>query len=305
MANSNSAKPAKVHSLALPALLLGATAIGMAPIFVRLSEVGPVATAFYRLLLALPLLGLWWAWERRAQPTPRPKLDRQTRRWLIAAGVCFAGDLGVWHWSLMLTSVANATLLTNLAPVFVAAISLWFFRERVSGRLLLALIVALAGAALLMGQSLAFDRTRLLGDALGLCTAVFYAGYIVSVVRLRSSVSTATVMFVSGLITAAVLLPFALASGEDIWPELWQGWAVLLGLAIVSHVGGQGLIAWALAHLSAAFGSVSLLWQPVAATLFAWLVLRESIGVLQALGGVLVLAGIFLARRAELQRRMS
>ena len=74
---------------------------------------------------------------------------------------------------------------------------------------------------------------------------------------------------------------------------------------MVSHVGGQGLIAWALAHLSAAFGSVSLLWQPVAAALFAWLLLHESLGAWQMTGGIIVLAGIYLARRASYARQAS
>src|SRR5687767_13575938 len=100
------ARSASVHPLALPALLLGATAIGLAPIFVRISDVGPITTAFYRLFLALPVLGLWWWFERGKRA---PSFDASTWRWLFVAGLCFAGDLSVWHWSILTTSVANAT----------------------------------------------------------------------------------------------------------------------------------------------------------------------------------------------------
>ena len=288
--------------LAFPALLLGATAIGLAPIFVRLSETGPVATAFYRMFLSLPVLGIWlWA-ERRRRRAP-PTSDRQIRSWLIAAGLCFAADLAVWHWSIRITTVANATLLANLAPLFVTLASWTLFGQRFRASFLVGMAIALAGAFVLMGASLGFGRARLLGDLLGVLTAVFYAGYIVSVARLRVGVSTATVMFGSAAVSAAALLPLALLSGENLVPVSGNGWLVLAALAVVSHAGGQGLIAWALAHLSAAFGSVSLLWQPVAAALFAWLLLHESLGAWQMAGGVIVLAGIYLARRASYARR--
>lgn len=291
--------------LAFPALLAGATAIGLAPIFVRLSETGPVATAFYRMFLALPVLGVWWWTERHRRGTPPTATHRRIRCWLIAAGLFFAADLAVWHWSIRITTVANATLLANLAPLFVTLASWAIFGQRFRTGFLVGMAVALGGAFVLMGASLGFGRARLAGDLLGMLTAVFYAGYIISVTRLRAGVSTATVMFWSAAVSAAALLPLALLSGENLLPVSTNGWLVLLALAVVSHAGGQGLIAWALAHLSAAFGSVSLLWQPVAAALFAWLLLHESPGAWQAAGGIIVLAGIYLARRASYARQAS
>ena len=139
----------------------------------------------------------------------------------------------------------------------------------------------------------------MLGDGLGLATAVFYAAYMLAVKKLRADFSTATVMAWSTAAGAIVLLPLALISGESIVATTAAGWGVLLALALISHVGGQGLIAYALAHLPAAFSSVSLLLQPVAAALLAWLILSEALGLLQALGGAVVLAGIAIARRGS------
>lgn len=284
--------------LAFPALLLGATAIGLAPIFVRLSELGPVATAFHRMFLALPALGLWWWLEQRgARATPVPG----RARWLVAAGLFFAADLAVWHWSIRITTVANATLLANFAPVFVAVAGVWLFGERIGQRFVGGLVLALGGAVILTSQNLAFHPERVVGDALGLLTAVFYAGYIVSVARLRSVASTATIMFLSSAVCAAALLPVALLSGENLVTGDWRGWSVLFALALVSHVAGQGLIAWALAHLGAPFGSVSLLWQPVAAALLAWALFGEALGHVQIAGGALVLAGILVARQRHVR----
>lgn len=285
---------------ALMALFSGAIAIAFAPIFVRLSQVGPSATAFWRMSLALPALWLLSGLERRGATQPRRAVSSFDYRRLAAAGLFFAGDLAFWHWSIKFTSVANATLLANFMPIFVTLGSWLLFNQRVSAKFILSMLVAFAGTILIVGVSFSLSLQRLWGDGLGLITAVFYAGYILSVKRLRSQFSTATVMAWIGLVTSIVLLPVTLAFGESLLPVDIRGWLVLVGLALVSQVGGQGLIAFALAHLPASFSSLTLLVQPVMAAVFAWLILAESIAPLQATGGILVLAGIFFARRESL-----
>lgn len=278
---------------ALAALFAGAIGIAFAPIFVRWSEVGPVATAFWRLFLALPLLAPWAGLEKRRKPAGA------ARGWPMAvlAGLFFAADLAVWHWSIRLTSVANATFLANLAPVAVTLGAWALLGERARPVFFAGLLLALAGAALLMGANLGGPGAVLLGDGLGVLTAVFYAGYQLCVKRLRDSQSTARIMLASGAACAASLLPAALAMGETILPASATGWLVLLGLAVVCQFAGQSLIAWAVAHLSASFSSVSLLVQPVAAAVFAWLLFGEALAALQWFGAAAVLAGIWLARR--------
>jgi drug/metabolite transporter (DMT)-like permease len=107
-------------------------------------------------------------------------------------------------------------------------------------------------------------------------------------------------MAVTSSVTALALLPAAIASGDVLLPQTASGWSILLGLALISHAAGQGLIAYALAHLPASFSAVSLLLQPVLAALFAWTLLGEALGVMQLAGGVVVLTGIALAQRASL-----
>ncbi len=282
--------------IALAGLFAGATGIGFAPIFVRLSEVGPVTTAFYRLLLALPVLWLWWAVSARGNPQAAKPQTRADAVGLVMAGLFFAGDLAIWHFSLRFTSVANATLLPNFAPVFVTLGGFLLFRERVSRRFLLGMAVALAGACVLMGDSVRLSLSNAFGDVLGLITAIFYAGYILAVGRLRARLSTATIMAWSGTVTCAALLPLAFVSGESLQPASIDGWLVLIGLALFSHAGGQSLIAYALAHLPAAFSSVALLLQPAVAALLAWLLLAEPLGPLQGIGAIIILTGIVLAR---------
>jgi len=281
---------------ALGALLVGAACIALSPIFVRLSEAGPTATAFWRVALAVPVLWLLYFFKRG------PATRRYSGKWplLLAAGFAFAGDLGFWHASVQLTSVANSTLLANLASIFVT-LAAWIFLQQKPTRLFLAgLGAALVGVGLLVHTSLAFSSTGLAGDALGVLTAMFYAGYILAVKGLRDrGETTLYLMAVTSTITALFLFPVALATGETLLPATAFGWWILIGLALISHAAGQGLIAYALAHLRAAFSSVSLLFQPVMAALFAWVLLSEALVPLQLLGALVVLAGIYLARRGS------
>ena len=278
---------------ALGALLLGAVAIGSSAIWVRLSETGPVATAFWRTALAVPFLSLWaLSGPRRANATPR------TRRGLLAAGVYFAGDLAFWHLSILWTSVAAATLLANLAPIFVTLAGWLWLKERVTGRFVLGLATSLGGVALLISADFGTSARALAGDALGLVTALFYAAYLLQIKRLRAELSTARIMAWTSLLTATALLPVAWILGERTLPITLAGWGVVLGLALVSQVAGQSLIAYGLAHLPASLGSVSLLVQPVCASIFAWAILGESIGTLQIAGGCAALIGIRMAHRA-------
>lgn len=281
---------------ALGALLAGATFIALSPIFVRVSEAGPTATAFWRVALAVPALWILY-WLKRA-----PRTRRYSGKWLllVAAAFAFAGDLAFWHTSIKLTSVANSTLLANLASIFVT-LAIWIFlRQRPTPLFLAGLAAALAGVLLLVRTSLEFSATGLLGDALGVVTAMFYAGYLLAVKGLRDrGETTLHLMAVTTTLTAILLFPVALATGEPMLPQTATGWWTLIGLALVSHAAGQGLIAYALAHLPAAFSSVSLLFQPVMAALFAWLLLSEPLAPLQVAGGLIVLAGIYLARRGS------
>jgi drug/metabolite transporter (DMT)-like permease len=286
----------RAQRIALGALIAGALAIAFAPIFVRLSEVGPVATAFWRLTLSLPVLWIWLALEPKSGTRARRPSGWSDYARLTGAGLFFAGDLAVWHWSLNFTSVTNSTLLANFAPIFVTLVSWLVFKERFTRTFLAGLALAIAGAVVLMGRSFQLSQAHLLGDAMGLATAMFYGGYILAVGRLRAEFSTATIMTWSGVVTAVALLPLALLSGEALIAPTAAGWAVLAGLALLSHAGGQSLIAYALAHLPATFSSISLLIQPAAAALLAWALLGEALGPLQAIGGGIVLAGILLAR---------
>ena len=281
---------------ALLVLVAGSIAIGGSPIFVRLSEVGPMVTAFWRVALALLPLLVWMRLSPQPQATARPQtmLDRF---YLALPGVFLAADLAAWHLSLHITSVANATLLSNMAPVFVTLASWLLFRTRVSPVFLAGLALAIAGVVILKGGPTALGDGQVKGDLIAIVAAVFYAGYILTVGRLRSRFPTLTIMLWSTASATVCMAAVGLVTEGVFLPMTLFGWAMLFGLAFLTHAGGQGMIAYALAFLPPAFSSLTLLLQPVVAAILAWLVLKEPVGAMQAVGGVIVLCGILLARR--------
>jgi drug/metabolite transporter (DMT)-like permease len=312
--------PSSMHRLAFASLLMGAVGIAFAPLFVRWSEVGPSATAFHRVLLALPFL---WAWQASRLPVPARSesgdgVQNPTRNgpaevpgnsgdgkpgftwWLLLPGAFFAADLALWHWSIRLTSVANATLFANLAPIVVMIIARFLFQEQIRPRFLLGLVLSLGGAALVVGSSFGLTQRHVLGDLFGLATALFYAGYMLSVKFVRRTHATLVVMIWSSLAAAPLLLLISALTRETLLPVSGTGWLVLFGLALVSQVGGQGLIAYAFRHLPASFSALSLLIQPVVAAALAWLILSEPLTPLQAVGGLVVLMGIAVASRTAI-----
>jgi drug/metabolite transporter (DMT)-like permease len=290
------ADDSRARTLAFAALLAGATCIGTSALFVKVSEAGPVSTAFWRVFLALPFLWAWaWMDSRGA-----PAIQTGQRKLLFAAGFFFTGDLAVWHWSIVLTSVANAVLLANLAPIFVTLAAWWWWHKKPTLMFLAGLAAALSGVLLMIGGDFSHSGGRaLLGDALGVVTAMFYAAYQLTVTRLRGTISTARIMAVSSVVTTALLLPMAWFSGEVFFPVSGVGWAKLFGLALISQVAGQSLIAYAMAHLPNTLSSVGLLLQPVMASLFAWILLGEILGTIAIAGAALVLIGIRIATQAE------
>jgi drug/metabolite transporter (DMT)-like permease len=289
--------PRTTSAFAFAALLSGGIAIGFAGILMRLSDVSPLASAFWRMALAAPVLWIW-AWTVQADDQAAERRTGFSLA-LLLAGIYFAGDIGTWHLSLHFTTVSNATLLSNFAPVFIA---LWMWgvhHVRFERTFIAGLLVALIGAVMLIGPNAALGGAKLLGDGLGLLTAVFYAGYLIVIKDARNQYSTARLMAWSTTVTALVLLPFALATPGQFWPAHAEGWLPLAGLALVAQIGGQTLIAYASAHLSALLSSVSLLIQPLTASIAAWIIFAEEIGPIQMTGGALLLFGIYLSRRGS------
>jgi drug/metabolite transporter (DMT)-like permease len=293
-----SARP--IQSWAVTAIVIGAMATAFNPIFVRLSDLEPAGSAFHRMLWALPLMWAWMSLENRAPGAVRRPPARGDRWLLVLCGLFFAADLTALHWSIRLTSVANAILFLNAQPIYVVLAAWALFGERASRAFLAAVATAMLGAGIMLGASADFGGDRLLGDGLGVIAGVCYAGYILAASRLRARVSSATINAWTCLIAVLPLLAVALTTGQGVIPGSLEGWALMIGLGVISQACGQGFIVWGMAHLPAGFSAVVLLSAPVASAIFGWVLLAETMTMQQIAGILVVLAGIYMAQRARL-----
>lgn len=273
------------------ALVIGAVAMGASPIFVRLAEVGPFTSAFWRVTLALPVLYVWMRLSERGSVGHRT-MSRPT----IYAGIAFGGDLFFWHLSIVSTNVANATFFGTTAPIWVVVFGWLLFRKRAPTAVLVGIGLCVLGGAALIAQSFQIRIADVLGDVYGIITGVFFGLYFLAVQAARAQTSAARVMFEATLITAAILLLAAVGLEHQLLPRTWHGAAALLALAWVSHAGGQGLLSVALGRLPATFSSLVIFLEAIAAACFAWAILGEPVSLIQALGGVAILSGIYVAR---------
>ena len=277
------------RALALCVLLTSACILGLAPILVRLTETGPAAAGLWRFIFAMPLLLLLSA-RPGGEGIGRPS------KWMILAGAFFALDLSFWHYGIVMTSVANATVLCNLTPVVVTLFGWIVFKEAPARLFILALGLAMGGAfAMAAGASGTQGSNPLLGDAFSLSVALWYSGYFLAVKQART---TAGAMRITLWATAVGIPPLALVAlvlGETMIPATLAGWGACVAMGFM-HVAGQGGVAWSLGKLPASVTAVTILIQPIVAGLLSWWIFGETLTPVQALGGALVLAAIVLAQ---------
>ena len=273
------------------ALVIGAVAMGVSPIFVRHSELGPFTSAFWRVAIALPVLYAWMRISEHGTAVHR-KISRAT----VYAGMAFSADLFFWHLSIVSTSVANATFFATTAPIWVVLFGWLLFRKRAPVAVLFGLCLCILGGSALLAQSVQVKTSGALGDLYGLITGVFFGLYFLAVQAAREGASAARVTFEATLLTSALLLLAAVGLEHQLLPRTLHGVAALVALAWISHAGGQGLLTVALGRLPATFSSLVIFLEAIAAACFAWAILGEPVSLIQAIGGAVILSGIYVAR---------
>lgn len=277
-------------ALPLLALLGGNIALAFGPWFVRLADVGPVAAAFWRIALAAPLLvAACFVIDRRPFANARG-----LGLVLAAAGLAFAADLASWHLGILKTTLANATLFGNSATLMFPIWGFLIARAWPSRSQALALAMAAAGAALLLGRSYELSSRHLLGDLLCLLAGALYTVYFIFMMRARETMAPIPALALSTLASMLPLLAFALLLGETVMPHHW---GPLIGLAVVSQLIGQGLMIYALGHLTPLVVGIGLLSQPIVAGIIGWFAYGERLGPLEFAGAGLVAVALVLVRR--------
>ena len=271
------------------ALLGGNAALALGPWLVRLTDTGPVAAGFWRMVLPLPLFALL-AW-REAGGLP----SRRMTLLLLGSGAFFAADLASWHIGIEQTRLGNATLFGNSGSILIMLWGLVALRRKPTGSELLALAAALGGAAILMGRSLEISTATLVGDLFCLLAGVFYVFYLLPAHAARSNSGQWTVLALVCVSASPALLGISLALGEPVLPGS-AGWLPVVGLALSSQVLGQGLLVYALKHFSALIVGMALLTQPAIAAAVGWLAFNETLGLPDIAGMALVSVALVLAK---------
>ena len=274
-------------------LAFGAMLIGFAPIFVKLSMLSSSAISFYRMFLALPFLFL-------LNYILNKKLlfrvnNKKTIFYAAFASVAFTTDLTLWHLSMDITSVSNATIIVNSAPIFVAILSFIFFKERLTKGFLSSFLVTYIGIVGLIYFSNNYLNGKLLGDILCLIAAFFYGIYLLVIAKLGKENSLNIIFYTTLFCCLFSIIPMMIEGGNLI-PSSSFEWLNLTLMAFLCQFGGQFFITHAIGKISASGASIGLLMQPLTATILAAIIFSEILMALQILFALISLLGIYLAR---------
>ena len=276
------------------ALGSGVLALSLSSLFIRWANAPGTITSFFRMTLAAVIL--------------TPICLRRNKVWIkpewkivlfpLLAGLFTALDHAVWSTSIQMTKVANATLMNNLAPVWVALIAVVFWGEKLDWRFWLGLGFTMAGAGVVLGNDLIANPHLTAGDILGILSSFFYAGYFLVTQRGRKHFDTLTYIWAVAIVCAAFLLVINLGLGRALAGYSLTTYLVFLVAALVSQIVGYFSVTYALGHLPAAVVSPTMIAQPVLTALLAIPFLGEALQPGQWLGGLAVLAGIYLVNRS-------
>lgn len=277
------------HPLAFAALLLANVLLAFGPVFVRMSDVGPVAAAFWRIALAAPVLVV-----ATAAVGWRPAGLGRAVWWALGiGGLCFAGDLAAWHVGILKTQLANATLFGNSATLFYPVYGFLIARAWPSRTQGFALFLALLGAGLLMGRSMQIAPGHLVGDLLCLLAGILYTAYFATMAKARDTMAPIPALTLSTLASLLPLLIFANVLGEQVMPH---DWTPLVLMALSSQIIGQGLMIFALGQMSPMVIGIALLTQPVMAATIGWVWYNERLDGVDMIGAVAVAVALVLVR---------
>ena len=274
-------------------LTFGAMLIGFAPIFVKWSTLSSSAISFYRMLLAIPFLFLLnYALNKRFRFTVK---NKKTILYAAIASLAFTTDLTLWHYSMDITSVSNATIIVNSAPIFVAILGFIFFKERLSKTFIRSFLITYIGIIGLIYYSNNYINGKVLGDILCLVAALFYAVYLLVIAKLGKE-NSLNIIFYTTLFCCLFSIVPMLIQGGNMVPASKFEWINLLLMAFLCQFGGQYFITHGIGKISASEGSIGLLMQPITATILAAYLFNEILNITQIIFVFVALFGIYLAR---------
>ncbi len=276
------------------ALLAGLLILGVSAILIQLADApGPVSGA-YRMGIGWLGLSLLILLRRK-----RVSISRQALLWAALAGLFFGLDMTFWTTGIMLVGPTKPTLLANTTPLWVGLGAIVFYREKHPPLFWVGLVVALSGAALILGRDLQINADLALGSLFGLISAFFYSSFFLAAQRGRKLTNALTFVWISTLVSTIVLFIVAVALRQPLTGYPQQTIMIFIIMGIVIQVAGWLLITYAQGHIPASIISPTLLGQPVLTGLFSALFIGEVFGPLELLGGFIVLGGVLLVHASK------
>jgi drug/metabolite transporter (DMT)-like permease len=279
------------------ALFIGIICLSFSAMFGKWANAPGPVIGFYRIGIATLILLPLFLYRNRKNGV---KFPMALLLLPIMGGIFTALDHGTWNSSLSYTSAANATLLGNTAPLWVALFAWLVFRQKLRGLFWVGLAFALTGAVIVLGSDFILHPSIGLGDMLAITAGVFYAGYFLVTERGRKKMDTLSYVWLVDLIAAFTLLLISLGMRMPLTGYPTQTYLAFLGAALVSQVGGYLSIGYALGHLPASIVAPTLIGQPVVTALLAIPLLGEALRTEQWIGGLVVLVGIYLVHRSRM-----
>jgi drug/metabolite transporter (DMT)-like permease len=279
------------------ALAVGISALSLSAMFVRWADAPGPMTGFYRLLISTLLFTpLFLRQQKKLTP-----IDKKYLYFPLAGGVLTAFDFAFWNSSLKFTTAANATLLGNTAPLWVALAALLIFHEKLKGIFWVGLVLALSGAALVMGSDFLTHPTLGLGDIMASIAAIFYASYQLVTQRGRVHIDPFRYAWLVGVSATIGMLVMNLILGNPFTGFSTQTWVIFFLTAIVSQMIGYLAITYALGHLPAFVVAPTMIMQPILTAILAIPLLYEIPAPIQWAGGGIALAGIYIVNQSHRQ----
>ena len=269
------------------ALFLGILCISVFPVIVRMGLTSGLISAFYRMAIATALL------FPVAAVLGKLKIESKKQFFgLLLCGVLFAADIAVWNVSIQGSSATQATLLTNLSPIWVGVLSFLFLNFRPKKSFWLGTAVALTGMVVFVGFETVLNFNFDTAFFLGILSGMFYALYILVSKNVLQKMDVVTFMAFSMLFSSIFLFFVNLIFGESFWGFSTEAWVSLLVQGIVCQLIAWLLISFATKRMRATRVSLSLLSQAVFAALLATVFLDEKVTLTHMIGGFLILSGI-------------
>ena len=276
------------------ALFMGGFFIGLAAIFFRLSEMSPSWAVFYRMLFALPLVIILCLYIPSKTSSFKLK-HRQSYLISFIAALAFTLDLTGWHWGLNLTTISNATIIVNTAPIWVALYGILFLKESWRPFFLVPGILTYFGITGLVTSFEGFSLRANLGDVISFIASLLYALYLICLSRLGGE-HPFKIIFYTTFFCCLISLPLALYESPNFLPESGTQLFYLVCLGAISQFLGQSLITFGMPRIKLSLGSIGLLMQPITATIFGAWIFSEYLTLLQILFAGIALWGIYLVR---------